>query len=146
MGGGAVQKFSRYRVSEFENMLGILASTVLLMGFRNDRSGTDDVKPEEEVPEDDDDFRRWQKRVKITHEKEIVEEDNIYQPHALAVIVSIFYNEQKTSELLALRFEFLAEIDVLCAGIEGASYGGVILMFCLPTCFLMALVCICQIR
>jgi hypothetical protein len=26
--------------------------------------GTDDVKPEEEVPEDDDDSRRWRKRVK----------------------------------------------------------------------------------
>ncbi|KAH9544541.1 hypothetical protein CY35_13G127000 [Sphagnum magellanicum] len=116
------------------------------MNIHSAGAGTDDVKPEEEVPEDDDDFRRWQKRVKITHEKEIVEEDNIYQPRALAVIVSIFYNEQKTSELLALRFEFLAEIDVLCAGIEGASYGGVILMLCLPTCFLMALVCICQIR
>jgi THO complex subunit 5 len=109
-------------------------------------AGTDDVKPEEEVPEEDDDSRRWRKWVKITHEKEIVEEDNIYQPHALAVIVPIFDNEQKTSELLALRFEFLAEIDVLCAGIEGASYGGVILMLCLPTCFLMTLVCICQIR
>jgi hypothetical protein len=39
VGEGAVQKFSRYRVSEFENMFGILASAVLLMGFRNDRSG-----------------------------------------------------------------------------------------------------------
>jgi hypothetical protein len=109
-------------------------------------TGTDDVKPEEKVPEDDDDFQRWQKRVKITHEKEIVEEYNIYQPHTLAVIVSIFYNEQKTSKLLALRVEFFVEIDVLCAGIEGASYGGVILMLCLLTCFLMALVCICQIK
>ncbi len=109
-------------------------------------AGTDDVRPEEEVPKDDDDSRRWRKRVKITHEKEIVEEDNIYQPHALAVIVLIFDNEQKTSELLALRFEFLAKIDVLYVGIEGASYGGVILMLCLPTCFLMALECICQIR
>ncbi len=58
-------------------------------------AGTEDVKPEEEVPEDDDDSRRWRERVKITHEKEIVEEDNIYQPHALAVIVPIFDNEQK---------------------------------------------------
>ncbi|KAH8960529.1 hypothetical protein BDL97_06G138800 [Sphagnum fallax] len=105
------------------------------MNLRSAGAGTDDVKPEE-----DDDSRRWRKRVKITHEKEIVEEDNIYQPHALAVIVPIFDNEQKTSELLALRFEFLAEIDVLCAGIEGASYGGVILMLCLPTCFLMTLI------
>jgi hypothetical protein len=110
------------------------------------RTGTDDVKPEEEVPEDDDDSRRWRKRVKITHEKEIVEEDNIYQPPALAVIVPIFYNEQKTSKLLTLWFEFLTKINVLCAGIEGASYGGVILMLRLLTCFLMTLVCICQIR
>jgi hypothetical protein len=28
------------------------------------RAGTDDVKLEEEVPEDDDDCRRWRKRVK----------------------------------------------------------------------------------
>jgi len=116
------------------------------MNIHSAGAGTDDVKPEEEVPEDDDDSRRWQKRVKITHEKEIVEEDNIYQPHALAVIVLGFDNEQKTSKLLALRFGFLAKINVLCAGIEGASYGGVILMLCLPTCFLMTLVCICQIR
>jgi hypothetical protein len=39
VGRGAVQKFSRYKVSEFENTFGILASVVLLMGFRNDRSG-----------------------------------------------------------------------------------------------------------
>jgi hypothetical protein len=39
VGGGGVHKVSRYRVSEFENMLGILASAVLLMGFKNDRSG-----------------------------------------------------------------------------------------------------------
>ncbi len=87
-------------------------------------AGTDDVKPEEEVPEDDDDSRRRRKRVKRTHEKEIVEEDNIYQPHPLAVIVQIYDNKQKTSKLLALRFEFLTKINVLCAGIEGASYAG----------------------
>jgi hypothetical protein len=46
-------------------------------------AGTDDVKLEEEVPEDDDDSPRWRKRVKRTREKEIVEEDNIYQPHPL---------------------------------------------------------------
>jgi THO complex subunit 5 len=102
--------------------------------------GTDDVKPKE-----DDDSRRWRKRVKITPEKEIVEEDNIYQPRALPAIVSIFHHPQKRSELLALRFEFLAKINVLCVGIEGASYGGAILMLCLSTCFMMTLVCICQI-
>jgi len=87
-------------------------------------AGTDDVKPEEEVPEDDEDSPRWRKRVKRIHEKEIMEEDNIYQPHPLAVIVPIFHNEQKMSKLLAMRFEFLSKINVLYAGIEGASYGG----------------------
>jgi len=53
-----------------------------------------------------------------------VEEDNIYRPHPLVLIVPIFYNKQKMSKLLALRFQFFTKIDVLCAGIEGASYGG----------------------
>jgi THO complex subunit 5 len=87
-------------------------------------AGTDDVKLEEEVLEDDDDSPRCRKRVKITPEKEIVEEDNIYRPHPLVLIVPIFDNKQKMSKLLALRFQFLTKIDVLCAGIEGASYGG----------------------
>jgi hypothetical protein len=87
------------------------------------RVGTNDVK-HEEVFEDDDDSRRLWEWVKRTHKKEIMEEDNIYQPHPLAVIVLIFENKQKMTKLLALRFEFLTKINVLRASIEGASYGG----------------------
>lgn len=87
--------------------------------------GSDEGKRDEELPEEDDDSQRRRKRSKKSHDKEVLDGENLYQSHPLAVIVQVNDEKQKGSKLLTLRIEFLIKLNVLCVGEEGTLPGGV---------------------
>lgn len=87
--------------------------------------GSDEGKRDEELPEEDDDSQRRRKRSKKSHDKEVLDGENVYQSHPLAVIVQVNDEKQKGSKLLTLRIEFLIKLNVLCVAEEGTLPEGV---------------------
>ncbi|BBN18525.1 THO complex subunit 5 [Marchantia polymorpha subsp. ruderalis] len=86
---------------------------------------SDESKLEEDAREDEDDSQRRRKRVKKSHDKETADGMGMYQVHPLTIMLQIFDNEQlgteKANKLLTVCFEYLSRLNVVCAGIEGAS-------------------------
>lgn len=90
----------------------------------------EETKIEEEVHDEEDDSQRRRKRVKKSHDKENSDGAGVYQAHPLTIVLQIFDDEQtatdkadKANKLLTIVFEFLPKLNIVCAGIEGASQG-----------------------
>ncbi|KAL3676328.1 hypothetical protein R1sor_026276 [Riccia sorocarpa] len=85
----------------------------------------EDGKLDEDTLEEEDDSQRRRKRVKKTHEKETGDNMGMYQAHPLTILLQIFDNEQtgteKVNKLLTVSFEYLSRLNVVCAGIDGAT-------------------------
>lgn len=81
-------------------------------------------KLDDDVPDEEDDGQRRRKRPKKAPSKETIDQAGIYQIHPLKVILQIDDNEASDSnsaKLIALKFEFLMKLNVVCVGVEGSE-------------------------
>lgn len=81
-------------------------------------------KFEDEAPDEEDDGQRRRKRPKKVSSKENLEQSGIYQSHPLKVTLHINDDEPadlNSAKLIALKFEFLIKLDVVCVGVEGSE-------------------------
>lgn len=85
---------------------------------------TENNRLEDDAPEDEEDGQRRRKRPKKNMVKDNVDQSGTYQSHPLKVILVIYNDEDfesKPSKLIALRFEYLVKLHVICVGIEDAE-------------------------
>lgn len=78
------------------------------------------------MADEEDDGQRRRKRPKKVQLKESVDTSRIYQTHPLKLILQIHDDEasdSKSTKLIALKFEYLLKLNVVCVGIEGSNEG-----------------------
>ncbi|MFS7911206.1 putative THO complex, subunit 5 protein [Helianthus anomalus] len=83
-------------------------------------------KMEDDVVDEEDDGQRRRKRPKKVQVKENVDAARIYQTHPLTLILQIHDDEAsdpKSTKLIALTFEYLLKLNVVCVGIERSNDG-----------------------
>jgi THO complex subunit 5 len=87
-------------------------------------SNGDNNKMDNDGVDDEEDAQRRRSRSK----KNVVKEANnpavMYQLHPLRIILHVYDTEDsgtKGRKLITLRFEFLAKLNVVCAGIEDSE-------------------------
>jgi THO complex subunit 5 len=87
-------------------------------------SNGDNNKMDDDGVDDEEDAQRRRSRSK----KNVVKEANnpavMYQLHPLRIILHVYDTEDsgtKGRKLITLRFEFLAKLNVVCAGIEDSE-------------------------
>lgn len=86
----------------------------------------DNSRLEDDAPDEDDDGQRRRKRPKKVPSKENLEQAGVYQVHPLKIILHIYDDEvsdPKSAKLIALKFEYLLKLNIVCVGIEGSHEG-----------------------
>ncbi|XP_076912835.1 THO complex subunit 5A [Bidens hawaiensis] len=89
-------------------------------------ANTENSKVDDDVADEEDDGQRRRKRPKKVQLKECVDTSRIYQTHPLKLILQIHDDETsdpKSTKLIALKFEYLLKLNVVCVGIEGSNEG-----------------------
>lgn len=89
-------------------------------------SSLENSKLEDDVPDEEDDGQRRRKRPKKIQGKESLDQARIYQVHPLKIVLHIHDDEAtdpKSVRLIALKFEYLLKLNVVCVGIEGSNEG-----------------------
>lgn len=74
--------------------------------------------------EEDEDMQRRRARPKKELSKEASsDKEGINRLHPLKIMLSVFdeNEEEKPVKLLALRFEYLVKLNVVCVGVEGGD-------------------------
>ncbi|KAJ1397384.1 THO complex, subunit 5 [Sesbania bispinosa] len=83
-------------------------------------------KLEDDVPDEEEDGQRRRKRPKRVQVKESPDQGGILQVHPLKIIIHVYEDEAsdpKPTKLIALRFEYLVKLNIICVGIEGSNDG-----------------------
>ncbi|WCJ35426.1 THO complex subunit 5 [Euphorbia peplus] len=78
---------------------------------------------EDDAPDDDDDGQRRRKRPRRVPSKEGLDNTGVYQVHPLKIILHIYDDEvsdPKSAKLIALKFEYMLKLNVVCVGVEGS--------------------------
>ncbi|KAK4763363.1 hypothetical protein SAY86_009131 [Trapa natans] len=81
---------------------------------------------EDDVLDEEDDRQRRRKRPKKVPAKENLEYAGFYQVHPLKVMLNIYDDEvsdPKAFKLVALRFEYMLKLNVVCVEMEGSDEG-----------------------
>ncbi|KAI7735044.1 hypothetical protein M8C21_017148 [Ambrosia artemisiifolia] len=89
-------------------------------------ANTESSKLEDDVADEEDDGQRRRKRPKKVQVKESLDPARIYQTHPLKLILQIHDDEAsdpKSTKLIALKFEYLLKLNVVCVGVEGTNDG-----------------------
>ncbi|KAL3734840.1 hypothetical protein ACJRO7_024077 [Eucalyptus globulus] len=87
-------------------------------------ANSDSSRLDDDVVDEDDDGQRRRKRPKKVPVKENLEQTGFYQVHPLKVILHVYEDEasdQKSSKLMALKFEYMLKLKIICVGIEGSN-------------------------
>ncbi|XP_020575586.1 THO complex subunit 5B isoform X2 [Phalaenopsis equestris] len=84
-------------------------------------SNMENIRLEDDAPDEEDDVQRRRKRPKKNLPKDNGDQGGILQTHPLKVIVRVFEDEDlqaKPLKLMSLKFEYLIKLNVVCVGVE----------------------------
>ncbi|KAG8632624.1 THO complex subunit 5B isoform X2 [Manihot esculenta] len=81
---------------------------------------------EDDAPDEEDDGQRRRKRPKRVPSKESLDHFGVFQVHPLKIVLHVYDDEvsdPKSTKLIALKFEYLFKLNVVCVGVEGSHEG-----------------------
>ncbi|XP_058097167.1 THO complex subunit 5A [Magnolia sinica] len=87
---------------------------------------TENSRYEDDAPDEEEDGQRRRKRPKKVPSRESLDHAGVYQSHPLKIVLHVYDDEAsdaKPVKLIALRFEYLLKLNVVCVGIEGSDEG-----------------------